>query len=320
MSAVVWEALWWSGRCSLSRGRKRWCSDHITSPCWPGMGTASSKARDQQQRRRAQGIAVAQAEKRLEAGRRSPPGAVHRAIAPGTLSPIKTARSKSKPLAKRASEAMGCSKRKAAKRKAGLLPQPSSAGGLAVEVGGKQFVQAGEARRREAEAIRTKQEEAKRAERTEQEKFETEMRGSNQEGRCTPTGHESVVQEVHSKLPTPHRQPCGNDPAWLRRPTPLAARPLKEDENRKSASVAEASPRNLVPRRLGPLAPLADHHLSRTPQLKKLPAPRGRRHQAQRASTAVAPPGGIPLDSGLRDTSEVCAPPVPSIGWVQTER
>ena len=50
------------------------------------MGTASSKARDQQQRRRAQGIAVAQAEKRLEAGRRSPPGAVHRAIAPGTLS------------------------------------------------------------------------------------------------------------------------------------------------------------------------------------------------------------------------------------------
>ena len=59
------------------------------------MGTASSKARDQQQRRRAQGIAVAQAEKRLEAGRRSPPGSVHRSIAPGTLSPIKTARSKS---------------------------------------------------------------------------------------------------------------------------------------------------------------------------------------------------------------------------------
>lgn len=271
---------------------------------------------------------MAQAEKRLEAGRRSPPGAVHRAIAPGTLSPIKTARSKSKPLAKRASEAMGCSRRRVAKKKVSLLPQPSSAGGLAVEVGGKQFVQAGEARRREAEAIRAKQEEAKQPERAEwadREKpidkpnSETEMRGSNQEGRCTPTGHESMAQEVASKLPKPHRLPCANDPAWLRRPTPLAAKPQKEDENRDGASVADASPRTLVPRRLGPLAPLADHQLSRTPRLKKLPAPRGRRHQP-RANTAIVPPGGIPLASGLHKTSQESAPPIPSIGWAQPER
>lgn len=299
----------------------------VTTTCGP-MGTASSKARDQQQRRRAQGVAVAQAEKRLEAGRRSPPGAVHRAIAPGTLSPIKTARSKSKPLAKRASEAMGCSRRRVAKKRAGLLPQPSSAGGLAVEVGGKQFVQAGEARRREAEAIRAKQEGAKQAEQTERAErqkamsdleAETEIREANCEGRCTPTGYESVVQEMAPKLPTPHRQPCANDPAWLRRPTPLAAKPSKEDENRGSVSATEAGPRTLLaPRRLGPLAPLTDHHLSRTPRLKKLPAPRGRRHQ--HANTAVAPPSGLPLTSDPQGTSKQSAPPVPSIGWAQTEQ
>ena len=298
------------------------------------MGTASSKARDQQQRRRAQGIAVAQAEKRLETGRRSPPGTVHRAIAPGTLSPIKTARSK-KPLTKRASEAMGCSGRKAAKKRASLLIRPSSAGGLAVEVGGKQFVQAGEARRREAEAARARQQQAEQAEeavQTEQAEAEQEAASSvddataetnrvdvaGREGRCTPTEREREPEEIVSELATPHRQPCANDPAWMRRPTPLAAKPQKEDENRGSVGVTDV-PRSMAPRRLGPLAPLRDQHLSRTPRLKKLPAPRGRRHQS-RSTAAHAPPGGIPLDMDARDTVQNTGPPVPSIGWAQTEQ
>ena len=281
------------------------------------MGTASSKARDQQQRRRAQGVAVAQAEKRLEGGRRSPPGTVHRAIAPGTLSPIKTARSKSKPLAKRASEAMGCSKRKAAKKKAKVLTQPSFAGGLAVEVGGKQFIQAGEARRREAEEIQA--ERAKRDNVTSNAKSEADVCTCTEVGRdsrCTATKHGHMAAE----LPTPHRGPCVNDPACLRRPTPLAAKTQKEDENRDSASVAEVAPRSHVPRRLGPLPQLVDHNLSRTPRLKKLPAPRGRRHQPC-STTTLVPPGRRPLAAGdLCDTSQEAAPPVPSIGWAQTDQ
>jgi hypothetical protein len=260
---------------------------------------------------------VAQAEKRLEGGRRSPPGTVHRAIAPGTLSPIKTARSKSTPLAKRASEAMGCSKRKTAKKKAKLLTQPSFAGGLAVEVGGKQFIQAGEARRRDAEQIQ-----AGRAERdkvTRNAESEADICTCTEagcDGRCTGTKHGHVASE----LPTPHRRPCVNDPAWLRRPTPQAAKTQKEDEDRESASVVEVGPRSHLPRRLGPLTQFADHSLSRTPRLKKLPAPRGRRHQPC-STTALAPPGGIPLDSGdLCGTSQEAAPPVPTIGWAHTDQ
>jgi hypothetical protein len=292
------------------------------------MGTASSKARDQQQRRRAQGIAVAQAEKRLEAGRRSPPGSVHRSIAPGTLSPIKTARSKSsKPLAMRASEAMGCSGRKAAKKKASLLPRPSSAGGLAVEVGGKQFVQAGEVRRREALAL----EAAARAKRDEEEdeqgagesagRTEAKLEDNASDERAERAERQRLVEELGLELPpTPHSRPCVNDPASLRRPTPLAARSQKEDEDRDSTSVVELVPRSLAPRRLGPLAPLAGQQVRGGPSprlgARKMPAPRGRRHQPpQPQAASPTPPGGIPLVPG--DRSQGFAPPTPSLGWAQ---
>ena len=122
------------------------------------MGTGSSKADSFHQRRVRQGIAVAQAEKKLDArqhGGGGEGGVEHKAIAPGTLPPIKTSRRDRarKAGAPKPKLCCGCSKRRRSKRKkTAVVLRPSSAGGLTVEVGGKRFTQAGEVRRREAAA------------------------------------------------------------------------------------------------------------------------------------------------------------------------
>ena len=298
----------------------------------PAMGTASSKSRDQQQRRRAQGIAVAQAEKKLEQGRRSPPGTVHRTIAPGTLSPIKTARGKStKPgLTSRASDALGCSGRNAAKKKAALLPRPSSAGGLAVEVGGKQFVQAGEVRRREQIAGQATAALANAEREEEEAEAAAEVTAARAERRAMV-----AAMAPASLMPTPHRGPCANDLPDLRRPTPLAGprSQVKEDEDREGAPAQGApTPRSLNLRRLGPLAPLPGQQLRgpsptntgfSLPAPKVKPAPRGRRRPPTQSAAFAGdhtPPGGIPMDlsaNSNRGSSPGGPPPVPSFGWIQ---
>ena len=123
------------------------------------MGTGSSKADSFHQRRVRQGIAVAQAEKKLDARQHGSGGegggVEHKAIAPGTLPPIKTSRRDRarKAGAPKPKLCCGCSKRRRSKRKkTAVVLRPSSAGGLTVEVGGKRFTQAGEVRRREAAA------------------------------------------------------------------------------------------------------------------------------------------------------------------------